>query len=113
MKIKNNPPPAQSDRPQAGAPADPKLYCRSFEELKNWQVAQYQSAVDENKWYMSERSGYEIDWRSAEKDFVDHEYYGCAEKWREKYCMVLCPYYASCALGQLLNGIDPEEQTGD
>lgn len=74
--------------------------CRAFRSLKAWQVRQYRIAVDENKWYMGERRGRDVDWKEAEHDFLHNGYYGCAPKWRNEYCTKLCSHFPTCALGQ-------------
>ena len=74
--------------------------CRAFRDLKDWQIRQYCAAVEENKWFMGERFGREVDWAEAERDFLENGYYGCAEKWRAEYCNVLCTHCADCSLAQ-------------
>jgi hypothetical protein len=77
-----------------------KKACQAFMKLKAWQVRQYRIAVDENKWYMAERSDRNIDGKDAELDFLNNEYYGCAPKWRKEFCSDLCSHSSSCNLGQ-------------
>lgn len=76
--------------------------CRAFHALKDWQVGQYRKAVDENKWYMGERLGRQVDWAEAEADFLRNGYYGCAPKWRRHYCTSKCMHFATCELAQHL-----------
>lgn len=73
--------------------------CRAFRKLKNWQIEQYRKAVDENKWYMNEKSDRFVDWSEAEADFIQNSYYGCAAKWRQEYCSQHCGYFSGCELG--------------
>lgn len=74
--------------------------CQAFRKLKNWQIEQYRRAVDENKWYMSEKSGRIIGWKEAERDFLQNAYYGCAPKWRKEYCSEHCHFFSGCELGR-------------
>jgi len=74
--------------------------CQAHTKLNEWQIRQYRRAIDENKWYMSERTGRSVSWEEAEHDFVHNEYYGCAPKWRKEYCAVRCHHFYSCPLGQ-------------
>lgn len=76
------------------------LGCRAHWKLNAWQVVQYQRAIDENKWYMTERLGRYVAWEEAEYDFLHHGYYGCAPKWRKEYCARICPHFDNCKLGQ-------------
>ena len=75
--------------------------CQAHTKLNEWQIRQYRRAIDENKWYMSERTGRTISWEEAEHDFVHNEYYGCAPKWRKEYCASRCHHFSHCYLGQL------------
>ncbi len=75
--------------------------CQGFRSLKMWQVAQYRRAVEENKWYLSERCGHEVGWYEAEQDFLQHGYYGLAGPWREYYCQHVCEFGEICALGAM------------
>ena len=77
-----------------------KKGCRAFHKLKEWQIRQYRIAVNENKWYMGERRGQYVEWKEAEQDFLQNEYYGCAPKWRKEFCGALCTHFSSCTLGQ-------------
>lgn len=72
--------------------------CAGFQKLKEWQIAQFRQAVDEDKWYMSEKEGHEVRWEVAEHDFVEHGCYGLALHWREEYCSHICEYSGSCLL---------------
>lgn len=75
--------------------------CRSYWKLNEWQIRQYRHAIEENKWYMSEREGRAVGWDEAERDFMHNGYYGCAVKWRKEYCARRCGHFTECKLGQL------------
>jgi len=94
----SNPPLVAEENPSASQ----KKECRAFHKLKDWQIRQYRSAVNENKWYMGERLGQYVEWKAAEQDFLQNEYYGCAPKWRNEFCSALCNHFSSCNLGQNL-----------
>ena len=74
--------------------------CKAHRNLNAWQIRKYRHAVNENKWYMSERLGRAVAWEEAEHDFLHNEYYGCAPKWRKEYCAGRCHYFTGCKLGQ-------------
>jgi len=74
--------------------------CQAHLNLNEWQIRKYRHAVNENKWYMSERLGRIVDWEEAEYDFLHNEYYGCAPKWRKEYCAGRCHHFTGCKLGQ-------------
>ncbi|MBN2162662.1 MAG: hypothetical protein JXR25_10345 [Pontiellaceae bacterium] len=79
--------------------SDRGITCSGFRSLQEWQITQYCKAVDENKWYMSERRGSEVSWREAERDFMEHGYFGLARQWREQYCQTICRFGHHCRLG--------------
>ncbi|QBG48053.1 hypothetical protein EGM51_11835 [Verrucomicrobia bacterium S94] len=87
--------------PSTQKPKTDETGCRSFGQLKDWQIDRYRMAVDENMWYMGERLGRKVEWEEAEEDFLQNGYYGCAPKWRSQYCQSKCSYLANCKLGQL------------
>jgi hypothetical protein len=92
----------QPTQPASEESVDPSISsdCKAHLNLTEWQVRQYRDAVNENKWYMSERLGRSVDWEEAEDDFLHNGYYGCAPKWRKEYCMSRCHHFTGCKLGQ-------------
>lgn len=74
--------------------------CRAFSLLQAWQIKRYRRAVEENKWYLSEKTGRDVGWEEAELDFLVNGYYGCAPKWRVEYCSSKCNHFTGCTLGQ-------------
>ncbi|MCF7818533.1 MAG: hypothetical protein K9M54_11700 [Kiritimatiellales bacterium] len=92
---------ANRDNPIQTEPEDKHVKCAAFRELTNWQVGQYQQAVRENRWYISQRYGRWVEWKEAEQDFASKDYYGCAQQWRSEYCGNLCPNKENCLLAEL------------
>jgi hypothetical protein len=74
--------------------------CRAFRDLKNWHIEQYQQAVCENRWYMSQKLRRRVEWEEAEHDFSSKGYYGCAKQWRLEYCGNLCACREKCLLAE-------------
>ncbi len=72
--------------------------CVAFDSLKRWQIKQYLWAVNENKWYLSERFGRDVGWCEAEQDFTEHDFYGLAAQWRLEFCAHFCEYGQRCSL---------------
>lgn len=82
--------------------------CRGFQALKSWQVERYRQAVKENRWFISQREYRRVNWTEAEQDFLNQDYYGCAEKWRQEYCGEICPFKENCLLAfQMLKANKP------
>ncbi len=74
------------------------MHCLRVHHLfMEWQLRQYKRAVDEHKWYMSERLGYDVGWTAAEVSFVQNIVDGWAvdrvREWREN----TCPLRHKCA----------------
>jgi len=92
----------QQTSPTSEESEDPPVSngCKAHLNLNEWQIRQYRHAVNENKWYMSERLGRVVDWEEAEHDFLHNEYYGCAPKWRKEYCAGRCHHFTGSKLGQ-------------
>lgn len=88
-------------QPAAGEVPPKTLSCIALRDLMLWQAGKYRSAVDENRWYMSQKQGRYISWNEAELDFCQHSTYGCAERWRLEYCGMRCCKRGSCLLATL------------
>jgi len=75
-----------------------------------WQAQRYMAEVNDHRWYMSQRNDHGIDWREAEQDFIRKDYCNCAEKWRETYCLHICPFSKNCLFAaQMLNNLEEGE----
>lgn len=74
------------------------LRCIGFQALKSWQVERYRQAVNENRWYMSQKCNRCVGWQEAERDFCNQGYYGCAEEWRQQYCGKICANRDNCLM---------------
>ncbi|MDH3981352.1 MAG: hypothetical protein OES84_00455 [Kiritimatiellaceae bacterium] len=72
--------------------------CLGFQGLKNWQVQQYRSAVDEHRVYLSRKTGRCVEWIEAELDFMTRDYDSHAAEWRTLYCSLMCPNSNNCML---------------
>ena len=59
-------------------------------------------AVDEHKWYMSERVGYDVGYLAALQDFMQHHMHRLAAEFRSRFCMELCPARLICGLAALV-----------
>jgi hypothetical protein len=57
-------------------------------------------AIDEDKWYLSERAGHDVGLRAAEEHFIENYLKGFAACYRILYCSRLCPDKQNCMLAQ-------------
>lgn len=78
------------------------MACERFKELMDWQAARMKEAIDEAKWYLSERAGRDVGSHAAAKDFDKRHLFRCAADWREHYCGAICEHRHDCDLGAAL-----------
>jgi len=90
MRIKNK-------QSSSGTLSD-EVQCLGFQELKNWQVTQYRSTVDNHRTLLSRQQGRCVAWQEAEQDFCENSFDNHAEEWRVEYCGLICPSRNSCLL---------------
>jgi hypothetical protein len=64
--------------------------CKEFHEMMEAQREQLRSAVEENKWYLSEQAHHDVGFKAAEKHFIDSFLQKWAMRFREHYCKNIC-----------------------
>jgi len=74
--------------------------CIHFREYMQEQERRLREAIDENKWYMSERAGYDVGYEAAEYDFAIHHLDRFAHEFRVEFCGARCPARWNCELGR-------------
>lgn len=58
---------------------------------------QLRAALDENKWYLSERAGTDVGRRNAEADFIDRHIEVFSNRFRAVFCG-RCSYQDGCPI---------------
>ena len=48
------------------------------------------SEIEKDKWYLSEKAGYDVGWNTAKKHFVETYLNNWAEGYRKCYCSLVC-----------------------
>ena len=72
--------------------------CKAFQVFQHWQLNRLWPAIAEDRRYMGEKLRRAVGFEEAEKDFFDHNGYGCLENWRAEFCSRHCPHRNTCAL---------------
>ena len=70
--------------------------CKHFDEFMSAQKGIIQKAIDENKWYLSQKAGYDVGWSKAEEDFIDNYLIKIAKEFRETFCGKICKDRENC-----------------
>lgn len=58
----------------------------------------FEQALLENKWYLSERAGYDVGMVAAKRDFLEHHFERVARQFRRWFCGETCRLRATCEL---------------
>jgi hypothetical protein len=87
------------------------MFCKNMQGLKVWTHDQAKRAIDENKWYLSERQHYDVGFSEAERDFLDNYCSECGARWRVKYCQDICEFFVDCELGKKMVKRDKNGKT--
>ena len=64
------------------------------------QAIHYQHALEQHKYYMSQKVGHDVGWDVATADFNTNYMMGFAVGFRIAYCGLVCPRRCLCAIGQ-------------
>ncbi len=74
------------------------LECRNFNTFIRTERDALQRAIDEDKWYLSERAGYDVGWEKAKQHFYKKFLLGFSKQYRRTFCEQLCEVRSSCLL---------------
>lgn len=72
------------------------MSCRNFKGAMAAQGSDLRNAIDEDKWYLSEREGHDVGRGCAEKHFLDAFFVRWATNWRKVWCNERCPFRDQC-----------------
>jgi hypothetical protein len=72
--------------------------CRHFREYMAEQERGLRKAIDEDKWYLSERAGRDVGFDAAEEDFCQYHLDRFARVFRIEFCRNRCPERDKCEL---------------
>ncbi|NOY80417.1 MAG: hypothetical protein GXP31_05350 [Kiritimatiellaeota bacterium] len=72
--------------------------CPFFQVFMEAQLRRLEAAIAENKWYLSERAGFDVGYEAAEEDFRRHHLARFAREFRVRYCLGTCPGRNYCEM---------------
>jgi hypothetical protein len=70
--------------------------CEHLSEMLEAQTAALREAISEDKWYLSERAGYDIGFEKAQADFLEKYVMAWGAGFRKAYCGYGCKYRDIC-----------------
>ena len=65
-----------------------------------YQSKQLQRAINEHKWYLSERAHHDVGFEEAKRNFEQVYFQGFAAGFRVSYCGLVCPNRNFCIIGK-------------
>lgn len=84
--------------------------CEHFDQCMAEQRQRLQRAVDEDKWYQSERAGFDVGPEAAMDSFVRHHLDRFAREFRVWYCRESCPGRDACDLARHVSRLPTLDQ---
>ncbi len=82
-------------------------FSRYLEEFRR----RLRQALDENKWYLSERTGRDVGEQAATQDFLQNHFDRFAEEVRTRFCEHECARQKQCPLSLFIRSLPPSAQT--
>ena len=79
--------------------------CRFYREYTDEQGQRLIDAVNEEKWYMSEREGRDVGFETAMQRFIDRHLDHFANDFRIQFCHQKCPMRTGCELSRNVHRI--------
>ena len=58
------------------------------------------AAIEEKKWYLSEKEHHDIGWDAAEEEFIQTISAGFTAGFRVAYCSMVCPLRETCEVAK-------------
>ena len=77
--------------------------CTKFKVYMAEQHAGLKRALDEDKWYLSERAGFDVGMEAAERNFCRHHLDRFAQSFRVDFCRNKCPERHTCELASTVD----------
>jgi hypothetical protein len=89
------------------------IVCTQFRALMKYQHRWLESAIDENKWYLSEDAGADVGPEKATDDFCQRHLDRVADQYRREYCTNLCNDRHVCALAPKVHELEGSRQLAE
>jgi len=91
--------------------ANPPHACPEFNRYLEEFRRRFQQALEENKWYLSERTGRDVGEQTATQDFLQNHFDRFAEEVRARFCEHECARQKDCPLALFIRSLPPSAQT--
>lgn len=89
-------------------PASPS--CPEFKRYMNEFRARLRKALEENKWYLSEREGHDVGEQRATEDFLQNHFDRFAAEVRLAFCEHECSQHENCPLAIFIRTLPPTRE---
>ncbi|MBM4155573.1 MAG: hypothetical protein FJ221_11180 [Lentisphaerae bacterium] len=86
--------------------------CRNLRDYLAHQREHLRQAIDENKWYLSERQGRDVGPATAKVDFIENHFDRVAHDFRVRFCGADCIRRAQCPVADGVHHIPPSRGRG-
>lgn len=70
------------------------------QEVFTYQAKVIKISINEDKWYLSERAGYDVGWEIATKHFIETYLMGFAAGFRASFCGMICEKRFNCTIAK-------------
>jgi hypothetical protein len=87
--------------------------CLCWTNYMGAQVERLRCCIDENKWYLSQKAGYDVGHGVAEVDFVHNHADRVAAEFRLDFCRWRCVRRAACRIAAMLDDVNRPWTDGD
>ena len=89
----------------------PDCQCPEFSRYMEEFRRRLRQALDENKWYMSERQGRDVGEQTATQDFLQNHFDQFAADVRTRFCEHQCARQKNCPLAVFIRSLPATAQT--
>lgn len=86
--------------------------CQNLSRYLSIQRDHLKRAIDENKWYLSERQGCDVGLAAAKHDFLEHHLDHVTHEFRMRFCRLACEKRTGCDLVDAVHRIPSLRQRG-
>ncbi len=84
--------------------------CKFFHHYMMEQRVHLEKAIDEDKWYLSEREGRDVGYDRAVRNFCSQHLDRFAHGFRLRFCREVCPGRTACELAETVEEMPSHRQ---
>lgn len=86
--------------------------CQNLSRYLTIQRDYLRRAIEENKWYLSERRGHDVGIAAAKHDFIENHLDRVTHDFRMRFCRSACERRTACDLVEAVHRIPPVRRRG-